>query len=211
MTRPQIYFILLVLLFTACNTQKTEPTELDELAAYLSGSFSSKEQSETEKGYANVNLINIPIWPDKEGGIWLYSETLSGDNNDIIYLQRILHITKYDSISYRSVAYMLPHAKSFKHGWKDITVFDTLTEEDLTPREGCDVYYRKKTSSIFTGKTDDQTCLSHMKGVKYIINTTVLGANKITVWDRGYNKEGQQTWGKIEGPYKFLRTSAVEP
>ncbi|MDY8134387.1 chromophore lyase CpcT/CpeT [Aquimarina sp. 2201CG5-10] len=205
--RNTILYFSLILLFFGCNPDKKKDPELHHLAGLLTGYFSSKEQAEKEIGYIDTNLINTPIWKD-QNGYWLYSEVHNAKDPSIIYTQRIFKIEKIDSVSFRTINYLIPDQKKYANGWRNENVFDQLTMNELELRDGCDVFYRKKTSSIYAGKTNNISCLSNrIKNVAYLVSNIVLSKDKISVWDRGYDINGKQVWGKIQGPYRYKRVS----
>lgn len=205
MTLKQLlpYLSILLLIF-GCNSKKYIDPELYDLTNMLSGTFSSKEQSQKELGYADLNLVNVPIWQDKPS-YWLYSEIYQVNNPTKIYVQRILNIQRLDSTTFKSTAYIISDAENYKNGWKDPKTFNNLSKENLEMRDGCDVLYKRKTSSIYVGKTNNLSCLSKIKNVAYTISNIVLSSDQISVWDRGYDVEGKQVWGKLQGAYKYKR------
>ncbi|MBQ4821420.1 chromophore lyase CpcT/CpeT [Aquimarina sp. MMG016] len=199
-----LLYLLVILLFLSCNPKQNNDPELHHFVDLLSGSFSSKEQSEKEVGYADSNLINTPIWEDSKN-YWLYSEIHNAKNPSLIYIQRILNIQRMDSVTFISTAYTIPDQKKYAHGWKDPNLFNEIALDSLQKREGCDIYYKKKTSSIYVGKTNNVSCLSTLKNIAYTKSNIVLSRDQLSVWDKGYDVDGKQVWGKIQGPYKYKR------
>jgi len=148
--------------------------------------------------------VNTLIWKDRPG-YWFYQE-LYGENNSAIYNQRIIHVKIKDSTNITSTNYVIPNQNKYANGWKNTSIFDDLKVENLKVREGCDVHFQKKTSTIYLGKTNQGTCASSFqKKIAYTTSSIVISKNKITSWDRGYDKNGKQVWGKIQGPYEFIR------
>lgn len=190
-----------------CSPKKDKHTELEKFVALLSGKFSSREQAKEETGYSKVGLVGAPIWKNKHG-YWLYQELYDEDKPTSVYYQRIINIKRLDSTIISSSGYLIPNKKKYINGWKDISIFDTLSIDSLQIRDGCDVYFKKKTSSIYQGKTKDRTCInSSKKEITYTTSNLVISADKITSWDRGYTLQGKQVWGKMQGPYKYKRVA----
>ncbi|WP_378177710.1 chromophore lyase CpcT/CpeT [Aquimarina sp. SS2-1] len=203
--RRLLLFIAVWSLTSSCNSKIEHESPLIDFTRTLEGKFSSKKQSVTDSGYASVCLINIPIWQDREGH-WFYQELYDEKDNTSIYNQRILNIQKIDSTTITSTSYVIPNRKKYINAWKDISIFDQLTADSLKIRDGCDVYFKKKTSTIYHGKTKKGTCSSSFSNkISYTTSNVVISKNKITSWDRGYDINGKQVWGKIQGPYKFIR------
>lgn len=197
--------LFLIIVSIGCNTKKSNDQELDDFVRIISGNFSSKEQSKKESGYSAVNLYNYPIWKNRSG-YWFYQELFDHKNNTSVYNQRIIHIKRVNSVTISTTSYVIPNQKKYVNSWKNVAVFDSLTKDSLKIREGCDVYFKKKTSTIYQGKTEKGTCSSSFsKTISYTTSNIVISRNKISSWDRGYDNQGKQVWGKIQGPYVFLR------
>lgn len=198
-------FIILLSLTISCETQKKQDLQVQNFYKNITGKFSSKEQASEESGYSNVVLSNTPIWKERSG-YWLYQELYDAEKNTSVYYQRIINIKQVDSLVISTTSYIIPDQKKYKNAWKDITILEHLTTDSLAIRNGCDVYFKKETSTIYQGKTKKQTCLSSFsKKISYTTSDIVISKNKISSWDRGYDSNGKQIWGKIQGPYIFIR------
>ncbi len=206
MRRLLLYFSLFLFL-SGCKPDKIHDIELYNFVQLLNGNFSSKEQAEQELGYYNISLSNASIWKNRPG-FWIYQELFNSEDPSKIYNQRILKIERVDSITISSSSYIIPNEKKYRNGWEDVYIFDQLSIDSLKIRSGCEVYFQKKTSSIYQGKTNDRTCPSVLiKDVAYITSNVVISHDIISSWDRGYDIDGKQIWGKIQGPYKYKRIS----
>jgi len=203
-----LLFSILSLFLSGCKSKEICDIELYNFVRLLNGHFSSKEQAEQESGYYDISLTNISIWKNRTG-FWIYQELFNSKTPSTIYYQRILKIERLDSITIRSLSYILPNQKKYSNGWKDPSIFNDLNIKTLEAREGCEIYFQKKTSSIYQGKTNNRTCSSTnlMKNVDYITSSIILSQDRISSWDRGYDNNGKQVWGKIQGPYKYKRIS----
>lgn len=203
--RKLLPFLISLIFLCNCKTKVVNDPELEGFVQILTGKFSSKKQAQEESGYAAVCLINTPIWQN-QSGYWFYQELFSEEKSTAIYNQRIIQIKRVDSITLSSTSYVIPNQKKYTNGWKDASLFNQLTIDSLTIREGCDVYFRKKTSTIYQGKTYKNSCSSSFsKKIEYTTSNIVISSKKISSWDRGYDSKGKQVWGKIQGPYNFIR------
>jgi len=198
-------FLFLAVLSVSCDQKaKNKPVNHDFIELFP-GRFSSKKQAQEESGYSAISLVNKPIWKDRPGH-WFYQELYDEKNDASIYYQRIINIQIEDSLHIISSSYAVPNKKKYSHGWKNTAIFNQLTIDSLSARDGCNVVFKKKTSTIYQGKTKKRTCLSSFsKKISYTTSNIVITKNKITSWDRGYDTNGKQVWGKIKGPYKFIR------
>ena len=46
--------------------------------------------------------------------------------------------------------------------------------------------------------------------IDYIKTDFVVSREKVSIWVRGYNKQGKQVLGKIDGPYLYDRMSSAK-
>jgi len=189
-------------------TTKVDPDpdpQLRNFSELFTGKFSSTKQAEKDASYSSVILINTPIWKDRSG-YWLYHELHDEENSTFIYNQRIINIRRLDSTVIRTISYIIPNKKKYINAWKDTSIFNNLNVDSLTIRDGCDVYFKKMTSTIYQGKTKKGNCLSSFsKKIAYTTSDIVISNDQISSWDRGYCSNKKQVWGKIQGPYKFIR------
>ncbi len=196
--------IFLLVLISGCSSKTTKDPGLDNLVSLIEGEFSNKDQVKGDIGFAYLHMANTAIWKDRPG-YWIYTEVYSPKKDTFIYTQRILQYERLDSLSFKSTSYTIPNAKKYKRGWQNKSIFNDLTIDSLKVRKGCEVFFHKNTSTIYTGKMHKKSCTSTIKNVNYITTNFVISKNKISVWNRGYNVEGKQVWGKINGPYKYKK------
>ncbi len=204
--RKIILYIFLAIVVLGCNSKTTNDTELDNLVKALVGEFSNTKQAEEDPTFKHIKMTNIRIWEDRQG-YWVYSEQFDANDVSNIYGQRIVNYERVDSTKFKSTSYRLSNAKAYRSGWKDKKMFNRLTIDSLEIREGCQVYFKKNTSTIYSGKTNKSTCSSSFNRIDYITSDFVVSKDKISIWTRGYNEEGKQVWGKITGPFKYQRIS----
>ncbi len=205
MKQPLLIFFLLIIL-SGCNTKAIKDAELHNLMTLLTGKFSNEEQVANDTHFSYLNLVNTKIWKDRPGD-WLYSEVFDAKEQNYVYSQRILSYERVDSTTIKSISYKILSPNNYLAGWKNPQIFENLTIDSLVAREGCDIYYKKKTSTIYSGKTKKGACASSIDYIDYILSTFVVSKNKMSVWTRGYDTEGKQVWGKIKGPYKYQKLS----
>ena len=195
---------LSVILVASCDEVRNRDSEIEEFTNAITGTFSSEDQSKKEMGYTNLTLVNTRIWEDRPG-YWIYSENFLTDQPSKVFLQRIINIERIDSITLKTTRYTLRKPDTYKNAWKNTDIFYTINKEDLIPKVGCEMYYSKKTSTIYHGQSKPKSCLSELENVSFIMSNIVLSEDKISVWVKGYNDSGKQIWGKIKGPYQYIR------
>jgi len=191
-----LVFFLSMLFLGGCTTKNTKDNELGNLVSLFVGEFSNKDQSSADASFKTSYITNRRIWKDRPG-YWIYSEVFEPEPNYWAYSQRIINYKRIDSLNFISTSYALPNPK----------IFDSLTHNDLHIRNGCDVYYKKKTRTIYVGKTIKGECSSTIKTINYLTSSFIASKDKISIWTRGFNQRDKQVWGLTKGPYVYKKIS----
>lgn len=216
--------ITIVLLVGACSTQHTNadadrpaerhaPTasagtsqnDLDELVAWMSGSFSSAAQAAADPDYRDIRLHMTPIWTDRHDARWLYVEQALSEKPEKPYRQRVYRVSaEKDGVS--SEVYSLPgDPLRFAGAWKDVSLLATLSVTQLAPREGCAVHLHRDVDGSWSGSTIGQDCPSELAGATHATSEVHVTRDLLTSWDRGFDAAGKQVWGATKGPYRFVK------
>jgi hypothetical protein len=181
--------------------------DLDRLATWMSGRFSSAAQAETDPEYLDVRLTVTPIWTDRSDGRWLYVEQALGASLDRPYRQRVYRVVRGEDGSLESRVYLLPDPAAYVGAGADPSRFAALSRERLVPRNGCTVVLRPDGPDAFAGSTTGRACPSELRGAAYATSEVRVTADALRSWDRGFDAEGKQVWGAEKGPYLFLRVA----
>jgi CpeT protein len=185
------------------------PTEA--VAALLVGSFSSAEQAKADKDFRQIDLHMVRIWPTRNDGPWLYIEQAVASEPLKPYRQRIYQLAMSDNPdavpgTVESRVFELPgDPLAFAGAWAEPSRFDSITIEQLVPREGCTVYLVPNTDGSWSGGTDGNGCSSAMRGASYATSEVTATMGELRTWDRGFDKDGKQVWGAEKGAYIFRR------
>lgn len=199
-------FLAVIILFSSSELSSQSKAELDLLVNWMTGSFNSEEQSRNDSDYYNISLEMHRIWGNRNDGYWLYVEQAVATAKDNPYRQRIYHIFEEDGVL-KSVIYSLPDEKKFIGGWEDISVFNTLSPEQLETREGCEVIIKRKDENTFIGSTVEKNCTSNLRGAAYATTEVSITKDTMISWDRGFNDKDEQVWGATKGGYIFKKIS----
>ncbi len=199
--------IPLILMIIFCShISAQQKSDVDILVSWMIGSFNSEEQSKNDSDYYNISLEMHRIWDERKDGYWLYVEQAVAANKDKPYRQRIYHIYQ-DGQVIKSIIYTIPDEKNFISGWKNISLFNTLSPAKLEARDGCEVVIKRKDENTFTGSTVDKNCTSNLRGATYATTEVVITKEKMISWDRGLNDKDEQVWGAEKGGYVFNKIS----
>ena len=213
MSKPTLIAVLAFSILTGCGTEvaivappATASANVERLAEWLSGDFSSASQSRTDSAYQDIELHATRIWPSREGVRWLYVEQARSDAPDQPYRQRAYKVHSgtdgYLAVDiYEFPPGNLPPAGSHR----DPTWFNQVDPMFLIPLAGCTMHVMIDSKTRFSGETRGKGCVSSLQDVDYLTIHTVITADEIQSWDRGWKTDGTLALGNPDGPYVFKR------
>jgi uncharacterized protein (DUF1330 family) len=178
---------------------------LDDYVRLQVGSFTSEAQAKQDARYDAVTWHIAEIWADDDPAErWLYTESWMPEA-PAPYMQRIsrLQLEADGSISARR--YMLPEAPRFVGAWREPGRFGGLKTSQLTELPGCDGVITRAGAGRFEGTTVGARCRNSYKGASYALSRSVLTADEMVNWDRGFDAKGALAWGPAAGGYRFRR------
>jgi len=207
--------IVLIFSFLACDASKkaivqdstvvkttvANSEDIDRLFELMQGSFDSSAQADADSNYYNISLHMYPIW--KEHGKYLYVEQALASMQSKPYRQRIYHLKQTEEGNISSAVYSVPADSLWIGKWKTPQAFSSINPTDLKEREGCAVILNYKGNNIYEGSTGDKTCQSSLRGASYAMSNVTVSPDKVVSWDQGFNEEGKQVWGAVNGGYTF--------
>ncbi|MFN7964471.1 MAG: chromophore lyase CpcT/CpeT [Acidobacteriota bacterium] len=177
-----------------------------EVAALLSGNFTSAEQAKEDKEYRDIHLSVAPAWTDRTDGHWLYVEQAVATALDRPYRQRVYHIVPGPDGTVISEIWLLPGDNArFVGQYKQPKPLEGITPQELKRMEGCEVRLSRIAPHRYQGSTPDRSCKSNREGAVFTTSIVTLSQSGIDSWDRGWDDAGLQVWGAVSGPYKFRR------
>ncbi len=192
--------------FTFWHTSAQSKADIEILVQWLTGSFSSIEQSINDSDYFNISLEMHRIWSDRNDGYWIYVEQASAITKDKPYRQRIYNLIQQgDSII--SFIYSIPDEHNFIGAWKTPGVFSKLSFSDIELREGCEVIIKRLNEDTFSGSTVNNNCPSNLRGALYATSRVIITKDEMISWDQGFNENHEQVWGATKGGYIFKKTT----
>lgn len=204
-------FLLLLLVPAVMFAQKSSKKgSVEELAAWMQGTYSSYAQSVSDTAYFNITLSMHPIWQSRTDGKWLYVEQAVAAMQYRPYRQRVYQLLEKGKNTFESRVYTLPNPERFIGQWNNAGLFSQLTPDSLTLRDGCAITLRKK-GNAYTGQTNATTCPSDLRGAAYATSKVALTANTLNSWDQGFDNSGKQVWGATKGPYLFVKPAPNSP
>ncbi len=191
-------------LLLAADQPAADP-ELDRLASWMTGSFSSEAQSVEDADFRHIVLHMARIWPARADGVWFYVEQAAASATDRPYRQRIYHLRRVGEDLFASGVYTFDEPLARAGAWRDASPLSDLSPSDLEPREGCTVYLKQRGDGRFEGSTLGRLCTSELRGATWASSEVVIGPDGLVSWDRGWNDAGSQVWGAEKAGYRFDR------
>lgn len=184
---------------------RAEPTALEHLAVFLTGTFSNAEQARGDQNFRNITLHITPIWSGRSDGPWLYLEQALADAPTHPYRQAIYQLVSQSERTVEVRLFDLPDPVAATGSWKDATRMEKWNPSDLAARPGCTLIMRLQPGGLFKGGTEAKGCASSLRGASYSTVEATVSNLEIILWERGYNDAGAQVWGSIHGGNAFKR------
>ena len=202
-------FLLSTLLFAIIGCNSNDKSDYHLLSKWMTGSFSSEEQSKLDTNYFNIHLHMVPIWKKLEKSKWLYVEQAASWALDKPYRQRVYRLTQLEGNKFESAVFTIPNPLRFAGEWKNDNPLGLLTPDSLTQKTGCSIILVKE-GNAFVGSTIDKNCPSELRGASYATSEVRIEKNVLTSWDRGFDENDLQVWGAESGPYIFKKTKIAK-
>lgn len=187
---------------------------LRRLAAWMTGGFDSKKQSQQDPAFLDITLVMKRIWPTAStAGYWLYVE--QSVTGSAPYRQRVYELVAQQGGTYASKVYEFARASdraAAVGAWQNKDPLSGLTPQDLVYKSGCEVVltWDAKTRA-YTGSTGKDSCKTTFQGASYTTSQVQVTEGRLSSWDRGFDAGGKQVWGAVKGPYIFELVKDLDP
>jgi CpeT protein len=182
-----------------------EPSPLEHLKVFLTGSFSNASQARGDQNFPNTLLHVASIWPDRADGPWLYLEQALADAPKHPFRQLVYQLVAQADGVLEARIFHLVDPVAATGAWQDPTRLAGLSPSNLVHRPDCSLFFHLGPSGSFAGGTKDKGCSSTLRGATYSTVKATVTNLSIMMWERGYNSSDVQVWGSIHGGYEFKR------
>jgi CpeT protein len=197
--------LLLCSLLITSRAFAAEPSLLEHLTVFLSGSFSNADQARGDVNFKSAVLHIAPIWADRTDGPWLYGEQALADAPAHPYRQFVYQLAATSENTLEIRLFDLPDLIAATGAWKDPARIASLTPERLRPRPGCTIVLRLQPNGIFKGATEGRGCTDGSDDTAYSTIEAAISSQSVMLWERGFNAAGAQIRGSIHGGYTFKK------
>lgn len=183
---------------------------------WISGDFSSYEQSQMDSTFDDVYIHNVKFRSDSRGN-WVYTE--QGERVDgIPYRQRVYIVSVASDTTLIVDTYKIKTQNFYSS--KNESVFfggpnlyeklNLLEFDDLEKMVGCSTYIHKRIDDngdvvYYYGSTNENDCKGTFRGATYTTSEFRVFKTEIISWERGWNDDGMQVWGSETGPYIYTK------
>ncbi len=216
-----LLFLGSFLALAACRTTgAANAHDVDTLARWMSGSFSSRAQHAAESAgdpdeararaarqgdHDDVRMHAVPIWTARTDGKWLYVERARANAPTKPEWLRVVRVHVEDG-ALATDTYLLPGDEMrFAGAWKTPALLDGVDPKSLTLRDGCTLHWSRAEDGAFAGASQPEACRSDLNHAAYAVSRMTVAPERITSWDRGFDASDRQVWGVTSGPYVFER------
>ncbi|MDL2717116.1 MAG: chromophore lyase CpcT/CpeT [Acidobacteriota bacterium] len=183
-----------------------------EVATWLTGTFEAKDPV-AGGGAARIVIVSVPKSRIANDSAVLYCEQAAPPKLDEPSLQRFYRVEE-DGDVVRLKAFDPKDPLIVRGKWRDPSALALYGSNDVRERRGCEITL-KKVGSGWAGGTREATpqeaCPSHVRNAVRMASSVSLSMDELTLWDRGFDEKGKQTWGSLEGVTTFVKTSASAP
>ena len=181
--------------------------DLERLANWMTGEFTSAAQAKADPEYRDIRLSMARIWSERSDGPWLYVEQATAAALDRPYRQRVYRLVHPGGAVFESEVYALRAPADAIGAARDVSKLAAVTPASLEPLEGCTVVLRRIDATTFRGSTLGSACTNTFGGAAFATSEVTLTESGIRSWDRGYDGKAAQVWGATKGGYEFARAS----
>ena len=186
--------------------QSVTRNDVDTLSRWMTGYFSSHEQSVKDTTYADIELRAVPMWPHRIDGRWVYAEHSLAASPEKPFRQTVYHLFTINDSTIVCQDYDLKFPQRSAGEWRSTKPLDDLRYDSLIIRQGCALMVRKSTDGFYYGSTPDRQCAYNANGAAYTTFDARFYPDKLLMWERGWDMFGKQLWGPPAAGCVFIRS-----
>ncbi|MGK4476530.1 chromophore lyase CpcT/CpeT [Aeromonas molluscorum] len=178
---------------------------LAPLLDWFSGDFANAEQARDDDRFASASLRLMEIWPGRPGVRWIYAEQSLAERAPRPFRQRIYRFSEASGGRILMSELTMPRATDFAGAWRQPELLDSLTPQQLSLRQGCEIWLHRQPSGEYQGHSDIGRCTTDFGGASTLVQYLWIGPDRVRLLDRAYDEGGKLRWGSPGEGYLYLR------
>ena len=201
--------VWLALLAASCASgPKPDKVFLAQLLGHLGGSYDNMAQSRASPGHAALKLMIAPVDAPLVGKHVFYVQEMAADDARRVLAQRIYIV---DAVPEQELAVLIQADLAEPLRWRDgqlnRDLFRSMLAEDLRPRAGCDLLFRREGDGFAAASTGNCRASARDTGEALRVEQRItLDADGIALFEQQRDAAGQQVPGSEPDPwYRFAR------
>jgi hypothetical protein len=180
--------------------------QVRQVAEFLTGKFDNSTQSATDPAFipvtynnCQVEIVNSVFPVDS---ISVFAEQIGTTPQISFARRRLMQVRLYSDRQLVEVAfYHLNEDDRFADLGEQSRELYKLKAEDIGEYE-CSLFFTGE-NGIYVGGTPEGGCPHHYQGAETLIIQGNLSSEKLAIWERWYDKNGNQVAGPVKGPYIY--------
>ncbi|MGY4003390.1 chromophore lyase CpcT/CpeT [Aeromonas sanarellii] len=186
----------------------TTQVRMEPLLSWFAGEFSSQEQASHDARFTSAELRLVEIWPGYQGFRWVYAEQFLTERAERPFRQRIYRFSPMPDGRILMAELTMPRATDFAGAWRQPELLDSLTPQQLSLREGCEIWLTRQPGGDYRGHTQVGHCATDFGGATTLVQYLWIGPDSVRLLDRAYDNGARQRWGSPGEGYVYLRKGA---
>jgi CpeT/CpcT family (DUF1001) len=198
-----------LLALAACASQpKRDEVFVAELAAMLPGSYDNLAQARAAAGHPGLKLVVAPVQAALLGEHVFYVQETAADDALRVLAQ---HMYIVDGVPGQELAVVrqadLVEPLRWRNGHENRSLFRGMLAEDLRPRAGCNLLFRREAEGFSAGTTGNCRASAAGTGEALRVEQRItLDGDGIALFEQQRDAAGQLVKGGGSDPwYRFAR------
>ncbi|MGU5661787.1 chromophore lyase CpcT/CpeT [Aeromonas sanarellii] len=183
----------------------TTQARMEPLLSWFTGEFSSQEQATFDARFTSAELRLVEIWPGEGPFRWVYAEQFLTERAVRPFRQRIYRFSPLPDGRILMAELTMPRATDFAGAWRQPELLDSLTPQQLSLREGCEIWLTRQPGGDYRGHTQVGHCATDFGGATTLVQYLWIGPDSVRLLDRAYDNGARQRWGSPGEGYVYLR------
>lgn len=179
--------------------------KMEPLLSWFTGEFSSQEQAGYDPRFTSAELRLVEIWPGEGPFRWVYAEQFLTERAVRPFRQRIYRFSPLPDGRILMAELTMPRATDFAGAWRQPELLDSLTPQQLSLRQGCEIWLTRQASGEYAGHSKVGSCATDFGGATTLVQYLWIGPNSVRLLDRAYDNGARQRWGSPGEGYLYLR------